>query len=424
MTKKIIAILSAVTIVIVLFYIVISTDLIKRITMNGNTINAQELTSDVTAQTVSGAEADDEFILGQTEFALSLLQNTAEDDTNTLISPYSVMQALAMTANGADNETLSEMEKVLGGLSIEKLNEYLYTWRTSQPDSNECKLKTANSVWYRNDSDRITISPEFLQTNADYYNASAFSAPFDNSTVSDINTWISQNTDNMIPELLDKIDDNAAMYLINAVTFDAKWYSPYDKAVDGEFTAYDGSVQKAEMMYSDEHYYLEDDNGSGFYKYYEGGRYAFAALLPNEEISLSEYIDSLTPESLYNTLSNPQDINVEAGLPKFSYDYGVGLNDTLSKMGMPDAFTRDADFSKMAETDTGYLYINRVLHKTHIDVFEKGTKAGAATAIEMVDTAMPMIEKTVILNRPFVYCIVDTKTSLPIFIGTLTSIPN
>ena len=395
----------------------------KRVLMKENAISAHNLTFGIKSEEVKGAEADDKFILGQTEFALSLLKNTAEDKTNTLISPYSIMQALAMTANGADNETLAEMEKALGGLSIEKLNEYLYTWRTSQPDSKDCKLKTANSVWYRNDANLITVLPEFLQTNADYYNASAFSAPFDDSTVNDINTWVSQKTDKMIPKLLDNIDVNAVMYLINAVTFDAKWQSPYDEAVNGKFTAFDGSVQKAEMMYSNENYYLEDENASGFLKYYKDGRYAFAALLPNEEISLSEYIDSLTPESLYNTLSNPQNVTVEAGLPKFSYDYDIELKDTLSKMGMPVAFTTDADFSKMAETNTGFLNISKVLHKTHIDVFEEGTKAAAVTSTEM-KAGCPMIEKTVILNRPFVYCIVDTQTSLLVFIGTLTSIPN
>lgn len=389
----------------------------------GITFQAEDLTVKMQSQDVEGAEADEAFVLAQTKFALSLLQNTAEDDTNTLISPYSVMQALAMTANGANGETKAEMEEAMGGIPMEELNAYLYTQRASQPNTDSCKLLTANSIWYRDDADRIQVSQNFLQKNADYYNAAAYRAPFDESTVRDINTWIGKNTDYMIPEMIDSLDPNVVMCLINAVTFDAKWAYPYfeDQIYDETFTAYDGTVQSAQMMYSDENYYLEDENATGFYKYYEGERYAFAALLPDEGITVTEYLDGLTPESLHETLANPEATSVRTGLPKFSCDYGKSLNQTLAAMGMPGAFKPTADFSNMADTATGLLYISDVLHKTHIDVDENGTRAGAATVVMMADLACPSREKEVILDRPFVYCIVDTETSLPVFIGTMMS---
>lgn len=381
---------------------------------------ARNLTESVKSNAVTGAEADEDFIMSQTDFALSLLQNTA-DDKNTFISPYSVMQALAMTANGADNETKAEMEKTLGGISIDKLNEYLYTYRKNQPNSENCKLSTANSIWYRNG---LNVLESFLQKDADYYDADAFSAPFDETTVNDINTWVKEKTDNMISRLLEEIEDDTVMYLINAVSFDAKWKTPYideSQIQEMKFTANDNSVQQAEMMISTEYNYLEDENAAGFLKYYKDGRYAFAALLPNEGVSIEDYIAGLTPESLNNTLSNPIKTSVYTAIPKFSYDYDIDLADVLPEMGMPGAFDSNrADFSKMVEASN--LYISKVIHKTHIDVFEEGTKAAAVTAVVMDENSM-MIGKSVILNRPFVYCIVDTETSLPIFIGTLMSIP-
>ncbi|MGN0592546.1 MAG: serpin family protein [Ruminococcus sp.] len=390
----------------------------------GISFQAEDLAANILSQPVEGAEADETFVLSQTEFTLSLLQNTAEENTNTLISPYSVMQALAMTANGANGETKAEMEKTLGGIPIENLNAYLYTQRTSQPDTDSCKLLTANSIWYRDDAERIQVSEDFLQTNADYYNAAAYSAPFDESTVRDINAWIGKNTDYMIPKMIDKLEPYTVMCLINAVTFDAKWMDPYEEnqMPDGIFTAYDGTAQTVQMMHSDESFYLEDENATGFLKYYEGGRYAFAALLPKEGISVTEYLNGLTPESLHDTLANPVEIPVMAGLPKFSCDYDINLNETLADMGMPGAFYPTADFSNMAKTKTGLLFISDVLHKTHIDVDENGTKAGAATVIICNDTACMPIDKIVILNRPFVYCIVDTETALPVFIGTMLTI--
>lgn len=390
----------------------------------GIVFQAEDLTANLVSRNAAGAEADEDFVLAQTEFALSLLQNTAEEDENTLISPYSVMQALAMTANGANGETKTEMETALGGLPLDELNEYLYTQRTAQPDSDSCKLLTANSIWYRDDADRLQVSQDFLQTNADYYGAAAYCAPFDERTVQDINAWIAKNTDYMIPRMIDSLDETTVMCLINAVTFDAKWQEPYteDQIRDGIFTTYDGSTQTVEMMYSDGYSYLEDENATGFYKYYDGGRYAFAALLPNEGVTVTEYLDGLTPESLHETLANPEPTKVITGMPKFSCEYDSNLNDTLAAMGMPGAFMPTADFSNMADTATGYLYIGNVLHKTYINVDENGTRAGAATGVFMNDVACVPIEKEVVLDRSFVYCIVDTETSLPVFIGTMQSV--
>lgn len=382
---------------------------------------AKELSKDIDTSFVVGKDADDAFVMGQTAFALSLLQNTVKEE-NILISPYSVVQALGMTANGAAGQTRTEMEQVIGGMPMEKLNPYLYTQRMNQPDSEKCKLSTANSIWFRDD---IDVKQRFLQTNADYYGADAFSAPFDSTTVDDINKWVRTETDGMIPELLKEIPTDVVMYLVDAVAFDAKWKHPYeteDQLGTRNFTACDGTVQTAELMYSDEYYYLSDEHADGFLKYYEGDRYAFAALLPEEGLSVTEYIAGLTAEGLHETLANPEGTSVYAGLPKFSYDYDTELKDPLKTMGMPTAFhTKEADFSGIADLD-GDFYISRVLHKTHIDVFEAGTKAAAVTAVEMTNDGVMMYAHEVILDRPFVYCIVDTETALPVFIGALMNV--
>ena len=383
-----------------------------------------ELSKDMQSQEVTGKQADENFINGQTKFALELFQNevsASKNNQNVMVSGYSVVQAFGMLANGADGDTKTQIEQTIGSMPIEDLNQYLYTQRTTQPNDETCKLSTANSIWIRDDIERIQVKENFLQTNADYYNASVFKAPFDGSTVNDINSWVKKNTDDMIPELLDGIPDDAVMYLINAIAFDGKWAVSYkDSDIKNKiFTSADGSEQTAEMMYSEEYYYLEDENTTGFYKYYDGNRYAFVALLPDEEISINNYIADLTPESFQNLISNPESISVEVGLPKFSFDYDTVLNDTLVTMGIHDAFG-NANFSKLADTS---LSVSKVRHKTFIDVSETGTKAAAVTSIEMNDGCALIEQKSVILDRPFVYAIVDTDTNLPIFMGVLNSIP-
>lgn len=394
------------------------------------TVYAEDLMEDVAPQAVSGKTADDAFRNAQITFALALMQKTAEANRssdnaqNLLLSPYSVMQALAMTANGAAGSTRSEMEGALGGIPVEMLNEYLYTLRTGQPDESGCKVKTANSVWYNNQAATFRPNRDFLQTNANYYSANAYARDFTENTVTDINSWVSTHTEKMIPEIVEKIDPDTVMYLVNAVSFDAKWMDPYEDITvsDAPFRDALGNQSNVKMMHSTESVWLHDDHADGFLKYYEGGRYAFAALLPEEGMTVEDYLAALTPEELLHTLSSYEYSTVYAGIPKFSADYTAEMKPILSNMGMTEAFTGQADFSRMGDAPEG-LFISNVRHKTRIDVTETGTKAAAATAVEMkCGSAMAEDPKTVILDRPFLYFILDTETNLPIFFGMELSV--
>lgn len=144
----------------------------------------------------------------------------------------------------------------------------------------------------------------------------------------------------MIPQILDKIEDNSVMYLINAIAFDAKWQSPYEKedVESGTFTSENGTQQTVDMMYSTEAYYLEDDSTTGFIRPYEDG-YSFVALLPKEGISMEDYIGQLSAEKLISLVGNAStDYDVDAAIPKFKSEYSIELKDTLQNMGMTDAF--------------------------------------------------------------------------------------
>ena len=357
-----------------------------------------------------------------TGFAVRLFQASEKSGENTLVSPLSVLCALAMTANGAEGETLEQMEAVLG-MTVEELNLYLYSYAKNLPQGEKYKLSLANSVWFTEDK-RFTVNQDFLQINADYYGADIYQAPFNDQTCKDINNWVKQKTDGMIPEILDQIPPEAVMYLVNALAFEAEWSEVYEKhqVRDGQFTKEDGTEQNVEYMYGSEGVYLEDEKATGFIKYYKGGKYAFAAMLPNEGVSVSEYIASLDGESLNALLANPQYTAVQTSIPKFEMEYGVEMSEILMGMGMPRAFDPDnAEFERLGTSTDGNIYISRVLHKTFISVGEKGTKAGAATVVEMQDCAAeePQEPKQVYLDRPFVYMLIDRENNIPFFIGMM-----
>lgn len=393
----------------------------------GNKVLAEDLMADMRAdvQPVS-VEANDGEVeaLAVTEFSVRLFQESREEGENTLVSPLSVLCALAMTANGARGETMAQME-TLFGMPISELNEYLYVYTQALPEGKTYQLNLANSLWIRDDG-RIQVEEDFLLTNAAWYDAGVYQAPFDNSTVKDINAWVSENTDGMIDHVLDRVPEETVLYLINALCFEAQWKNIYyeHQVRDGVFTTEEGDARDVELMYSNEYQYLEDDKAAGFMKFYDDEAYAFVALLPKEGVRLRDYIASLTGENLRTMLSNVQDTKVETAIPKFQSEYTVEMKEILQTLGMTDAFDPEqADLSGIGETSTGLLYINQVLHKTYIAMDEQGTKAGAATVVATGEGAAPPTEvKTVYLDRPFLYLIVDREAGLPVFMGTVMDI--
>ena len=257
------------------------------------------------------------------------------------------------------------------------------------------------------------------------YNAEMFKAPFNDETLKQMNNWVNEKTDKMIPKIIDEFGDDTAAVLLNCIAFDAKWEKPYEKkdvVENREFNLQSGKTVNCSMMHSEEKLYVSDDKSQGFIKNYKGGKYAFMAILPNEDVSLSDYVKSMTAQSFAKMYAGKTtQYQVLASVPKFKYDYSAKLNDTLKQMGITDAFDGEkADFSGMTEQQK--LFISNVLHKTHIELDEEGTKAAAATAVTMdVSGALPAKEdiKEIRLDRPFAYAIMDTQTGLPVFMGTV-----
>jgi serine protease inhibitor len=215
------------------------------------------------------------------------------------------------------------------------------------------------------------------------------------------------------------------MYLINALVFDAEWQKIYNKnrVYEDTFHSNDGD-QTVTMMRSKEIKYLKDKKATGFIKPYADG-YSFVALMPNEGVAIEDYIKSLKGSSFIKTVSNPKEGVVNAAMPKFSSEYRLEMIEVLKALGMTDAFDGDtADFSRLGHSPEGNLYVSNVIHKTYIKVDERGTKAGAATVVEVTPSSAKAEERyyTVTLDRPFVYAVIDNETNLPLFIGTVLKV--
>lgn len=393
--------------------------------------NTKEPLSSSSEQTEGETDVDKGFIDGTADFSAELFRKTAAEDIsngkNAFMSPESVLFAIGMTANGAQGDTLTEMQSVMGTQDIESLNKNLSALKRRSDKSEFIDFSIANSLWVK-DNKTITLNESFADTVKESFGAEVFYEPFDNATKDSINGWVNENTNEMIPSILDEISKDEVAYLINAIAFEAQWAEQYDDSQTEEetFTSADGEKQTCTMLSGMESQYLHDDKAEGFLKYYEGYDYAFMAMLPNEGVSLSDYLDTMTGETLNAFYNSKEDGDVYTKTPEFSYDYDAELSESLKKMGMPLAFTPAADFSAMAETDTDVLYISRVLHKAHIELDRNGTKAAAATLVAMNKaSAMAPVEKKeyyVYLDRPFLFAIVDCENGLPVFMGAVNTL--
>jgi serpin B len=109
---------------------------------------------------------------------------------------------------------------------------------------------------------------------------------------------------------------------------------------------------------------------------------------------------------------------VQIDLPKFKYEFKSLLNDPLTELGLGEAFTPEADFSRI--TPATDIWISRVIHQTFIDVQEEGTEAAAATIVEMVERSSPGGGAVAIpfkVDRPFLYLIKENSTGAIVFMG-------
>lgn len=383
---------------------------------SGSTSSA--LPAEPTAKTET--EIKNEYISAQNNFGANLLKQCYIKNENAIISPVSVSMALGMLLCGAGGDTAAEIEKVIGNnLTAAEINRFAAEYIKSITAAKS--LSIANSVWIRN-TDKLAVKQSFVDSSKAFYNAEIYKEPFDNKTLSDINSWVKKNTDGMIKKILDKISPDDMLFLINALVFEEEWESKYTKGevTSGIFNAASGEKQKAQMLISTEYNYIHSANAEGFIKNYKGGRFGYAAVLPNKNIGLDNYIKGLSGEEITSLINSSEHKTVFASMPKFTAEYEITLNDALKNLGINKAFLPDADFTPMA-TAPDNLFVSEVVHKTYIDVNETGTKAAAVTEIGMKNACAPD-GVTITVDRPFIFMILDLENGLPVFIGAVNSI--
>ncbi|MFU8794692.1 MAG: serpin family protein [Dethiobacteria bacterium] len=348
----------------------------------------------------------------------------AEPDVNLLISPSSIITALAMTYNGADGETREAMANALklGEMSMDEVNRAFANLLTilQNPDP-EVELAVANSLWAR---EGVDFYEEFLECNREFYNAEVAELDFDNAGAADvINRWVKEQTRDKIDGIVEPpINPETILFLINAIYFNGDWSVPFDpdNTTDVEFSSSDGSKSEHPLMFrnDDFRYYENDLFRAVSLPYGKNERVSMYVLLPVEEKGLEQLYAELNNANWNSWVNSFRTMEGELGLPRFRFEYETSLNDALKALGMGIAFDENAaDFSGMRPTPPS-LFISEVKHKAFIDVNEEGTEAAAVTSVEVSETAMPETF-SMIVDRPFFFAVADDMTGTILFMGSV-----
>jgi serpin B len=357
-------------------------------------------------------------------FALDLYQKIRDTNGNLFFSPYSISLALAMTYAGAKGDTAQQMADTLHfTLPQERLHpafDALDLALISQCNEN-FKFNIANSLWGQAG---FNFNHEFLDTLALNYGAGMRLLNFQKDPEAAriaINEWVSEQTNNRIENLIPpgSIDVLTRLVLTNAIYFKASWEYAFseDLTKDNTFTLLNGTQVTVPTMSWSEGEIIRYAEGDGYQAVelpYNHTSMSMLVLLPALD-RFGEFENTLTAERVNGIVENLGYQNVILKMPKFRFEMPLDLSGTLAGMGMPLAFTPQADFSGI--TPDNSLYISDVLHKAFISVDENGTEAAAATAVIIGLTSAPPPPITVSIDHPFIFLIRDTNTGAILFVG-------
>ena len=361
-------------------------------------------------------------------FALDLYRALAPAPGNLFFSPYSLSTALAMTCAGARGDTEKQMAATLRfSLGPEELHPAfadLSARLARTQKEGKAQWTAANSIWPQQ---QYPFLPEYVALLEKDYGVAVTPLDFGDPEAARarINGWVEEKTRDKIRNLIQPGFINALtrLVLVNAIYFKGTWAVPFNPIAtsDAPFhTAPDRTVQAPMMARKLKCAYAHFPELDLVELPYAGGDVAMLILLPAATDGLRALEQQLTADRLGAWRDGMGEYDVQVTLPRFRMTSAFQLNDTLSAMGMPDAFDDQlADFSGM-DGRPNWLYIGAVLHKAFVEVNEEGTEAAAATAVVMQPRALPPgrpVEFTA--DHPFVFLIVERRTGSILFMGRL-----
>ena len=346
---------------------------------------------------------------------------------NLVFSPASIATALRMILLGARGETADQVAGALHLASPAEAGPGLQAGSAILRDlaAGDLTLCAPNTMWVQSG---LPLDPGFTAALAASAAATLRDADFRRAADQarqEINQFVAEQTAGKIKDLLGPgmLHPDTSLVLASAVYLKAAWARPFPAAAthDAPFHPDPGrQVMVPTMHLRATLRYLRGDGCQAVGLPYAGSRLGLVIILPDAPPGPPAGGPGGLLGDLGGLLAGLVPRQVSLALPRFRVTSGFGLRPVLAALGMPLAFSADADFSGI--TTAHRLRIDEIVHKAYIDVNEEGTEAAAATAAVMRAAARfaagPPVE--MIVDRPFLFAITDSRTGLPLFLGRVT----
>ena len=357
-----------------------------------------------------------------TDFAFDFfkkVQATQPATENVFVSPLSLHMALGMLLNGAEAETAQQISKTLKteGVSQADLNQAYQALLEGLPKADpNVQLGLANSLWYRDD---FKVENDFLNVMKKSFEAEVAGLDFDDPAApGKINAWASEKTNGKIKKVIDAIKPNDRLFLLNALYFKGDWKVQFDpkNTYDAPFQLANEGEKMVKMMHVKEKFKVaQRADYAAVQLPYASGKFNLTLLIPSEQSSVDKVINGLSATAWDELQEAMREQQVNLGVPRFTLDYAIKLNDILKAMGMSRAFTDDAQLGKI--NPTADLLVSFVKQNTYLGIDEKGTEAAAVTSIGVGTTSVG--PEPYICDRPFVLLISENTSKTILFMGRI-----
>jgi len=351
-------------------------------------------------------------------------------DKNYMFSPMSIKMALALAANGASGGTQTEILNALELTSLDEFNSLSKDLIERYSQTDILRLNIANSIWMNKDKTSQNFSSSFKNTAIEFYDAEVKSINNSNA-VKEINSWVSDKTNGKIPTIIQNTDDFWAM-LINAIYFKGAWQDEFsvNATKPDQFNNADGtkitvdfmnktkwfpyaetkSVKMIELPYKNRADKISEDGEYLGTDRYDDLNVSMYLIMPEGDINVEQELSAVINDNAFKSTY------IKMAMPKFKIEYSTDLNEIFMNMGITTAFDdKNADFTNMF--DKGNMWFTKTIHKTFIDVDEKGTEAAAVTAIGMAGSSLPPEPIELKFNKPFYFAIRDNTSGETLFMG-------
>jgi serpin B len=372
------------------------------------------------------------------QFAFEIYQELAGKGKNLFLSPYSINTAMAMAYTGARSNTAAEIAKVMGyDAKPDQVHESFYQsleMLNAIRSRKRAEFNIANAMFNAEANKERTV-PEYQEVLQKFFASDLYSLDFAKAgeTADFINQWVEKKTNSRIKDIVSErqiADSNDGLVLVNTIYFKANWLQQFDEkntVMERFYTSSSRDEKSAKvmpMMHQTESFpYAQLPECQLLEMPYADPEIAMLLAIPKDIKELSANMNPDMWQSWMQALSKPR--KVEVIIPKFRLEESLDkLVDTFKALGISDAFSGGkADFSGILKPDGGQnIYISDIVHKSFIEVLEKGTEAAAATQIGFAKTSIgaPVTDVPVFrADQPFFCAIVHKPSGELLFMGNV-----